>query len=97
MPALPPAVLRAWLWCGEPIDPAFMGSQLVVVWFAEECLDEPIVEVVLRAVRGLAWDDPELAIPWPVSWQAAMLTQRDRQWPHLQELGEWFSYAEWPD
>jgi hypothetical protein len=55
-PALPPALLRAWLWCGEPIDPAYMGSELVVVWFSEECLDEPIAEMVLRAVRGLPWD-----------------------------------------
>jgi len=56
-PALPPALLRAWLWCGDPIDPKFMGSELVVVWFASECLDEPIVEVVFRSVRGLQWDE----------------------------------------
>src|SRR5437016_14282291 len=33
-PALPPALLRVWLWCSEPFDPKFMGSELVVVWFA---------------------------------------------------------------
>src|SRR5262245_20241886 len=55
-PAFSPALLRAWLHCNEPIDPAFMGSALVVVWFAEECLDEPITEVVFRAIRGLPWD-----------------------------------------
>jgi len=55
-PGLPPALLRAWLWCSEPIDQTFMGSELVVVWFAEECLHVPIAEVVLRAVYGLPWD-----------------------------------------
>lgn len=55
-PTLPPALLRAWLWCGEPIDPRFMGSHLVVVWFDRECLDEPIADVVFRAVRRLPWD-----------------------------------------
>ena len=55
-PFLPPALLRAWLWCGDPIDPTFHGSELVVVWFSSECLDQPIAEVVFQAVRGLRWD-----------------------------------------
>jgi dTDP-4-dehydrorhamnose 3,5-epimerase len=50
-----------------------------------------------QSERGLAWDDPALAISWPVSADAAMLTQRDRQWPRLRELADCFSYAECPD
>lgn len=50
-----------------------------------------------QSERGLAWDDPELAIPWPVSEKAAMLTQRDREWPRLRELAACFSYSDWPD
>jgi dTDP-4-dehydrorhamnose 3,5-epimerase len=50
-----------------------------------------------KAERGLAWDDSELAIAWPVAAQAAVLMQRDREWPRLRELGDLFSYAEWPD
>jgi dTDP-4-dehydrorhamnose 3,5-epimerase len=69
------------------------------------CTLEPDTEVIYKvsayydpqAERGLAWDDPELAIAWPVSGAAAILTQRDRQWPRLAELGGCFSYAEWPD
>jgi hypothetical protein len=56
-PALPPALLRAWLWCNDPIDPKFHGSSLVVVWFSNECLEETVTEVVFRAVRGLRWDE----------------------------------------
>ena len=55
-PALPFALLRAWLICCEPIDPAFQGSELAVVWFADECHDEPIADVVFRAIRGLPWE-----------------------------------------
>jgi hypothetical protein len=28
-PVMPPACLRAWLWCNDPIDPAFQGPALV--------------------------------------------------------------------
>jgi dTDP-4-dehydrorhamnose 3,5-epimerase len=34
--------------------------------------------------RGLAWDDPELAIPWPVA--APLLSERDRLNPSLSSL-----------
>src|ERR1051325_9202376 len=31
--------------------------------------------------RGFAWDDPALAIPWPI--REPILSQRDREWPTL--------------
>lgn len=34
--------------------------------------------------RGLAWDDPDLAIPWPVD--APLLSNRDRSNPRLHQL-----------
>jgi hypothetical protein len=55
-PVLPPVLLRALLTSFEPIDPAFTGSALVVVWLTEECHAEPIAEVVVRMLKGLAWD-----------------------------------------
>jgi len=63
-PVLPPALLRAWVWCNDPIDPAFMGSELVVVWFAEECHAEPIADVVFRAIRGLPWEQLAQDFNW---------------------------------
>lgn len=39
--------------------------------------------------RGIAWDDPELAIPWPV--ERPVLSARDRANPTLAEYpGPWF-------
>jgi dTDP-4-dehydrorhamnose 3,5-epimerase len=38
-----------------------------------------------HAEGGLAWDAPELAIPWPVQGEA-ILSARDREWPALAAL-----------
>lgn len=35
---------------------------------------------------GLAWDDPDLNIAWPVKAADAVLTDRDRAWPRLRDL-----------
>lgn len=35
---------------------------------------------------GLLWDDPDLAIPWPVEPGAAILSERDRHWPRLRDF-----------
>jgi dTDP-4-dehydrorhamnose 3,5-epimerase len=35
------------------------------------------------AERGIAWDDPDLAIAWPKL--TATLSPRDRQWPRLKD------------
>jgi dTDP-4-dehydrorhamnose 3,5-epimerase len=36
--------------------------------------------------RGLAWDDPELGIDWPVGPDEAILSERDRRHPRLADL-----------
>ncbi len=41
--------------------------------------------------RGLAWDDPDLAIAWPVPAQDAILSDRDRGWPRLRDLEDAFA------
>ena len=63
-PVLPEVCLRAELVCFEPIDQAFMASDLVVVWFDDECHTEPIEDVVFRAVRGLPWKDLARDFDW---------------------------------
>jgi len=35
---------------------------------------------------GLAWDDPQLGIAWPVDPAEAVLSDKDRRWPTLAEL-----------
>ena len=35
---------------------------------------------------GLAWDDPDLEISWPVTADQVVLADRDRAWPRLRDL-----------
>jgi dTDP-4-dehydrorhamnose 3,5-epimerase len=42
--------------------------------------------------RGIAWNDPELMIAWPVSATTAIVSERDRQLPHLAEQPDLFDY-----
>jgi dTDP-4-dehydrorhamnose 3,5-epimerase len=44
--------------------------------------------------RGVAWDDPALAIAWPVEPGGAVLSERDRALPPLAELPDFFPYSE---
>lgn len=50
-----------------------------------------------QAERGVAWDDPETGIAWPVNPASAVLTGRDRALPKLAELPDFFRYSEFPD
>lgn len=62
------------------------------------CTLEPDTEVIYKVShayapqheRGLDWRDPALGIAWPVPADAAVLSERDRQWPRLAELPAWF-------
>lgn len=53
---------------------------------------EPETEVLYKVDRyydpsrdaGIAWDDPELAIPWPT--RTPILSEKDRRLPRLREL-----------
>jgi dTDP-4-dehydrorhamnose 3,5-epimerase len=40
---------------------------------------------------GLLWNDPALAIEWPVTGAGAVLKDKDRAWPMLADLGPVFS------
>ena len=42
------------------------------------------------AERGVAWDDPDLALPWPVSAADAVLSAKDAQLPRLAACEAWF-------
>lgn len=41
--------------------------------------------------RGLLWNDPELAIAWPVDEEDAILSDKDRRQPRLRDLGPVFA------
>ena len=42
-----------------------------------------------KSERGVAWDDPDLAIAWPRG-AGVTLSARDREWPHLKDLSDLF-------
>jgi len=79
------------------------GRQLwVPVGFAHGfCTLEPMTEVVYKvtgyydpaADKGLAFDDPALAIAWPVAAAAAIVSDKDRRHPPLAALPAYFDAA----
>lgn len=40
--------------------------------------------------RGIVWNDPDLAIGWPVTAGSAVLSDRDRRWPQLKDASDLF-------
>jgi dTDP-4-dehydrorhamnose 3,5-epimerase len=72
---------------------------LVPVGFAHGfCTLEPNTHIVYKVTsyyspqhdKGLLWNDPALGIQWPVSAGEAVLSERDRKWPRLAELPDYF-------
>jgi dTDP-4-dehydrorhamnose 3,5-epimerase len=47
----------------------------------------------LRHDRGIAWDDPLLAIAWPVTAAGMTVAERDRTFPHLRVQSDLFVYG----
>ncbi len=45
------------------------------------------VPYVPSAESGLRWNDPTLAIPWPIAPDAAGLSARDKEWPAFSKEG----------
>ena len=69
------------------------------------CTLQPDTEVIYKVTayydpsseRGLAWDDPEIGIAWPVNQERAIITERDRTFSRLAALPEFFRFANFPD
>lgn len=80
---------------------AEIGEQLYLpVGFAHGFATlEPDTEVVYKlssfyapdCERGIRWDDPDLAIAWPVAEDAAVVSERDRTLPRLRDATDLFA------
>jgi dTDP-4-dehydrorhamnose 3,5-epimerase len=85
------AVLSADNWCQIWVPPGFAHGY---------CTLEDDTEVQYKVTdffsspheRGIAWDDPQLAIPWPVSLETATVSERDRMLPCLAGQPDLFEY-----
>jgi dTDP-4-dehydrorhamnose 3,5-epimerase len=61
------------------------------------CTLEPDTEVIYKvtapwdraAERGVIWNDPALAVPWPIDLAQAILSDKDRALPRLAECTDW--------
>jgi dTDP-4-dehydrorhamnose 3,5-epimerase len=42
------------------------------------------------AERGVMWNDPDLALPWPVAAGEALLSPKDRELPRFADCPAWF-------
>src|SRR5271166_3557756 len=59
---------------------------------------EPDTEVLYKTTavyspahdRGLAWDDPDIGVKWPLPAGGAVLSDRDRRWPRLKDAPDLF-------
>jgi dTDP-4-dehydrorhamnose 3,5-epimerase len=65
------------------------------------CTLEPNTEVVYKVTdlyapecdKGITWDDPALAIAWPIASGTAIVSEKDRKHPRLSELESPFDDA----
>ena len=88
-------------WVGRVISAQLWNQILVPKGFAHGfCTIEPDTEVQykvsapysLENEAGLAWDDPTLAIDWPMGDDKPTLSDKDKNYPNFQELPNYFNY-----
>jgi dTDP-4-dehydrorhamnose 3,5-epimerase len=82
-------------WEGVELDDENMRVLYVPVGFAHGfCVLSEIADVLYKQTayydpaveRGIAWDDPEVAIEWPLPVDQLIVSERDRQAPKLAEV-----------
>jgi len=81
-------------WVGVTLSAQNRRQLYVPVGFAHGfCVTSEVAEFLYKVSsyyapaqeRGIAWDDPDLAIAWPV--QAPILSERDKKHPRLAQAG----------
>ncbi len=60
---------------------------------------EPDTEVLYKTTalyapahdRGLAWDDPDIGVKWPLPAGGPILSDKDKRWPRLKDAPDLFA------
>ncbi len=82
-------------WHGVELDDENMRILYVPVGFAHGfCVLSETADVLYKQTayydpaveRGIAWDDPEIGIEWPLPAQDLIVSERDREAPRLAEV-----------
>jgi dTDP-4-dehydrorhamnose 3,5-epimerase len=88
-------------WVGRVISAELWNQILIPAGFAHGfCTIAPDTEVQykvsaiysLENERGIAWNDPDIAIEWPLNDRAPILSDKDKQYPLLSETPSYFTY-----
>jgi dTDP-4-dehydrorhamnose 3,5-epimerase len=88
-------------WCGQILTATEGAQMFVPVGFAHAyCTLEPNTIVAYKvdgyynktAEGGIRWDDPELAIDWPISREKIKVSDRDASLPLLREMPRPFRF-----
>jgi dTDP-4-dehydrorhamnose 3,5-epimerase len=86
-------------WVAEELSAQNRKQLLVPIGFAHGfCTLEPDTEVLYKVTDfyspandlGIAWDDPDLAISWPVRNDQAVLSDKDTRQPTFKSLPAYF-------
>jgi dTDP-4-dehydrorhamnose 3,5-epimerase len=82
-------------WEGVELDDQSMRTLYVPVGFAHGfCVLSDVADVLYKQTayydpaveRGIAWDDPEIGIEWPLPLAELIVSERDRQAPRLADV-----------
>jgi dTDP-4-dehydrorhamnose 3,5-epimerase len=82
-------------WEGVELDDENMRELYLPVGFAHGfCVLSEVADVLYKQTayydpsveRGLAWDDPDIGIEWPLPVEELIISERDAQAPRLHEL-----------
>ncbi|HEX4483939.1 MAG TPA: dTDP-4-dehydrorhamnose 3,5-epimerase [Solirubrobacteraceae bacterium] len=84
-------------WEGVELDDESMRQLFVPIGFAHGfCVLSEVADVIYKQTayydptieRGIAWNDPDIAIEWPLPADQLIASARDEQAPRLRELAD---------